>query len=186
MRVSLAHGSVLLFLCLDFEPVASNPASHQEISLLPLSRLDSDMVPMRISPFLCSSRSRGYNLHSPSITNGYALVLLLPALVTVTVVRSSASIVNSTDANVSALSEHLSTEKALGMQRGKNEEFTAGSQVAPGSAYRQEEQRQHCDPFTASSRLQRVAAVANAAAAPTYPRHAHSSAPALALALSLC
>ena len=46
------------------------------------------------------------------------------------------------------------------MQRGKHGGFMACSQVAPGPAFRQEEQRQHGDPFTTSSQLQRAAVTA--------------------------
>ena len=72
------------------------------------------MASMVHSSSRVSSRSRGTNPRSPPIANGYSLVLLLSALATAVAYPStSLSIVDSTEKNVSALSEQLSAEAAL-------------------------------------------------------------------------
>ena len=100
------------------------------------------------SPYV-SSRSRGYNPRSPSITNGYALVLLLSALATaVAFSGTSHSIVYSTyNENAPAFTAHLSSETASDRHQNYMKAFKGHIMARHNSVSRRKEQRHHGDSF---------------------------------------
>ena len=84
------------------------------------------------SPYV-SSRSRGYNPRSPSITNGYAFVLLLSALATaVAFSGTSHSIVYSTY-NENAPAAYKAKAKVLYFLVKTNTNFEGAKQRSEGS-----------------------------------------------------